>query len=146
MPTRRTVLKHGGCAVLASAVPLAIFKARAATTAPFDYYISTAGSDGNAGTLSSPWAITSLQRSNANNAKIAGKRVGIISGTYAIYSHYQSSAYNDPTLNIPNGSSGSPTYVELAIQTETTPRAQCKSRQVLRALPGADYRPRALGP
>ena len=111
MPTRRTVLKQGGYAVLASAVPFVVLKARAASASAFDYYISTAGSDGNAGTLSSPWAITSLQRSNSNNSKIAGKRVGIISGTYAIYSHYQSSAYNDPALHIPPGSSGSPTYV-----------------------------------
>ncbi len=111
MPTRRTVLKQGGCAVLAGAVPFVGLKARAATSAGFDYYISQSGNDSNAGTLSAPWAITSLQRSNPNNAKIAGKRVGIVSGTYSIYSLWLSSAYNDPALHIPAGSSGAPTYV-----------------------------------
>jgi hypothetical protein len=111
MPTRRSVLKQGGCAILASAVPLAIRSVRAATSVSFDYYISTGGNDGNPGTLASPWAITSLQHSNANNAKMAGKRVGIMQGTYGVYAQWQGSSYNSPALHIPSGTSGAPTYV-----------------------------------
>src|SRR5690348_3732393 len=56
---------------------------------PFDHYIATAangGSDTNLGTLASPWAITSLQGNNANNPKMAGKRVGLLPGTYPMSS------------------------------------------------------------
>lgn len=45
----------------------------------FDYYISPAGSNSNDGlTTSTPWAITAL----ASKSAIAGKRVGLMDGTY----------------------------------------------------------------
>ena len=82
--------------------------------APFDKFISTTGSDSNPGTLSQPWAITSLISGNAHQAAISGKRVGLIAGTYDLTGL---NAGNDPTdyqsavLNIPAGPSGTPTYV-----------------------------------
>jgi len=45
----------------------------------YDYYISTSGSDGNPGTQVLPWAITAL---NTKRSTYAGKRVGILPGTY----------------------------------------------------------------
>src|ERR1700678_1779713 len=40
--------------------------------APFDFFISTTGSDSNAGTsVGAPWAITSLIDNSSNNSKIA---------------------------------------------------------------------------
>jgi hypothetical protein len=45
----------------------------------FDYYISTTGSDSNAGTEASPWALTAI---NTKRATYAGKRVGLLDGTY----------------------------------------------------------------
>jgi hypothetical protein len=110
MLTRRTVLKRGGCVALVSAVPLFIRNARA-QSATFDYYISTTGSDSNAGTLSAPWAITSLQHGNANNSKIAGKRVGLLPGTYNVYSLWLNAAWNAPALDIPGGTASTPTYI-----------------------------------
>jgi hypothetical protein len=101
--------------------PLAIRRALAATSATtFDFYISTSGSDSNAGTVSSPWAITSLRDNSPNNAKIAGKRVGLMAGTYNIAGITSGSYpgnvggtdnYQYPVLHIPAGSTSSPTYV-----------------------------------
>jgi hypothetical protein len=54
----------------------------------FDYYVSPTGSDSNAGTLASPWAITSLSLLTANTHNVAnctatsGKRIGFLPGTY----------------------------------------------------------------
>ena len=81
--SRRDVLSRGAQALSVLALPnLVIRKAWGATSAGFDFYISPTGSDSHAGTLSSPWAITSLQDTNPNNAKMAGKRIGLMAGTY----------------------------------------------------------------
>jgi hypothetical protein len=113
MVTRRTVLKKGGCLALASTVPLFIRSARA-QSATFDYYISVTGSNSNAGTLASPWAITALS-TPANQARYAGKRVGILPGNYAVgaYAQMPSSGVPDyPCISIQGStSSSSPTYV-----------------------------------
>lgn len=58
------------------------------TGTTFDYYIGPSGSDSNAGTLSSPWAITALW---TKASTYAGKRLGILDGTY--------SGYNGGTYN-----------------------------------------------
>ena len=66
--------------------------------ATFDYYISPTGSDSNAGTLASPWAITSLAlvygnggtttpytaQGKINAALTAGRRVGFLPGVYDV--------------------------------------------------------------
>lgn len=80
----------------------------------FDYYISPTGSDGNAGTLASPWAITSLRNASPNNALIARKRVGLLPGTYNIPGTMTSSHpsdYSYPVLSLPWGSSSASTYL-----------------------------------
>lgn len=76
----------------------------------FDYYISTTGSDSNAGTLAAPWAITSLQTTSANWSSLAGKRIGLLPGTYNV----GTMMVNDPVtgaLQIPGGTSGASTYL-----------------------------------
>jgi hypothetical protein len=81
----------------------------------FDYYISTTGNDSNPGSLAAPWAVSSLQDTSSNNSKIAGKRVGMLAGTYATSSLRSGSAPDDyqyPVLNLPQGTSGSPTVLQ----------------------------------
>jgi hypothetical protein len=48
----------------------------------FDFYISPTGSDGNPGTLKKLWAITAI---NTRRADYAGKRIGLLDGTYNLY-------------------------------------------------------------
>jgi Right handed beta helix region len=119
MVTRRTVLKQGGCIALASTVPL-LGPARAAATT-FDYYISTNGKDSNPGTLASPWSITAL---NTQRSTYAGKRVGIIAGTYNTFALNQAGAWSKPGLSVNGGSASSPTYVASCDSTGNySPRA-----------------------
>jgi hypothetical protein len=110
---RRTVIKHGALALstLAVAPWLRMRDAQAQTASTFDYYISTTGNDSNAGTLSAPWAVTSLQRSNKNQSLMAGKRIGMLPGVYGVYSLWQGAGWNDPALNVPGGTASTPTYI-----------------------------------
>ena len=73
----------------------------------FDFFISTTGSNSNAGTLASPWAITAI---NTKQSTYAGKRVGIIAGTYDV-SSLMNATFHTPVLNINGGSVGTPTYI-----------------------------------
>src|SRR6266404_4313809 len=111
--TRRTLLKRGGCAVLATAVPGLIRTASAQSTS-YDFYISPTGSDSNPGTQASPWSITAI---NSKWTTYAGKSVGILPGTYNVYSLCQAGSYNQPALSVNGGTSGSPTLIQ-----STTPR------------------------
>ena len=106
MLTRRMLLRRGGCAVLATTIPALIRPARA-QSASFDYYIGPNGSNSNPGTLASPWSITAL---NSNQSTYGGKRVGIIAGTYNVYSIW-SGVKNTPTLRVNGGTPSSPTYI-----------------------------------
>lgn len=113
MLTRRTVLKQGGYAALATAVPLFVRPARAQTTAAaFDYYISPSGSNSNPGTLAAPWAITALA---SKGSTYAGKRIGLLPGNYPFYSIVQASGQGPGSdyaaIGITGGTSGSPTYL-----------------------------------
>lgn len=91
--------------------------------ASFDYYIGPSGSNTNDGlTASTPWAITSLvnplsssstSQAQTNRALMAGKRVGLLDGTYFVAA--LAAGINDPDnliLEVPNGSSGAPTIIE----------------------------------
>src|SRR6185312_12245898 len=87
--SRRDFIKQSALLVGVSAMPLGILSllsrpAHAQTPTTFDYYLSPAGNDSNPGTLTSPWAITSLQTSSANWSKLAGKRIGLLPGTYNV--------------------------------------------------------------
>lgn len=116
--SRREILRIGGVVIPASVMLPAWMTARAQTTTTFDFYISTTGNDGNPGTLAAPWAITSLQARDphGNNAKMAGKRVGLIAGTYTIdvsvtHSLVASNDNDHCTFSLPPGSSSAPTYL-----------------------------------
>ena len=83
-------------------------------------YISQTGNDANPGTLSQPWAITTLlniasSKSNANGranwATLGGITIGLLPGIYDISGLVDTAHVNDqnPILVLPAGSSGSPT-------------------------------------
>ena len=120
--SRRDLLSRTAGVLCALALPQFVFRSALAQAAgSFDFYISPSGSDSNPGTQSSPWAITSLRDSSGNNSKIAGKRVGLLPGTYnvaSLASGSDSGDYQRPVLHIPAGASGSPTVVQ-----SVTPRA-----------------------
>lgn len=83
-----------------------------AATTGFDYYISTTGSDSNPGTLASPWAITALNDA-AKRALYAGKRVGLLNGTYALAD--RPGVWRQvPCIEVAAGTAGSPTIIEAA--------------------------------
>jgi Chitobiase/beta-hexosaminidase C-terminal domain len=79
----------------------------------FDFYVSTTGSDANAGTLAAPWAITSFQNTSSNQSKMKGKRIGIIAGTYSTGGLTSStpSDFTASLITIPAGTSSASTYV-----------------------------------
>ncbi len=107
--SRRDILRTGGVLLPAVAVPGLFFPRTAHPQAAvsFDFYISPSGSDGNAGTQASPWAITSL---NTKQSTYSGKRVGLLPGTYNVGS-LMSSNRDSPALRINGGASGSPTVI-----------------------------------
>lgn len=108
MLTRRSLLKRGGYAVIATALPTLMRTARA-QTANFDYYIGPSGSDSNPGTQASPWSITAL---NTKRSVYAGKNVGLLPGTYNCYSLIQAGSFNQPALAVNGGpSAGNPTLI-----------------------------------
>lgn len=78
---------------------------------PFDFFISTTGSDSNAGTLAAPWALTAL---NTKRATYKGKKVGIIQGTYnclSIVGGTYTGPFDTPAFNIAGNISGTPTLI-----------------------------------
>jgi hypothetical protein len=115
MFTRRTLLKRGGCAVLATAVVPRLIRNAVAQTTTYDFYISPTGSDSNSGTQASPWSITAL---NSHWTTYAGKSVGVLPGTYNVYSLCQAGSFNQPALSVNGGTASSPTLIQ-----STTPRA-----------------------
>jgi hypothetical protein len=79
--TRRDVLKIGGALIPATMLLPPWLGANAQTVGPFDFYISTTGSDSNPGTLAEPWAITALTTKIAVYGGL-GKKIGLVAGTY----------------------------------------------------------------
>jgi hypothetical protein len=109
LASRRDVLQYGGFALGATILAPRWALAQSVTT--FDYYISTTGSDGNPGTLAAPWAITAI---NSKRSTYAGKRLGIIAGTYDMLAAAGGSypgSYDQGFYQIQGGSAGSPTYI-----------------------------------
>jgi fibronectin type III domain protein len=86
----------------------------------FDFYISPTGSNANPGTQTSPWAITAL---NALGSVYAGKRVGLLPGTYNIAA-LMIQNQDPPALNVNGGTAGSPTVIQA-----TTPQGAILSAQ-----------------
>src|ERR1700758_1600452 len=84
MINRRRVLKHGVYAALSAATAAILgrtVRAQGASPGGFDFYISPTGFDSNPGTFEQPWAITAL---NTHRSAYAGKRVGLLDGTYNV--------------------------------------------------------------
>jgi hypothetical protein len=107
--SRRDFLGYGGALIGASILPYLYPRAAFAQSATFDYYISPSGSDSNAGTLTSPWAITAI---NTKQGIYAGHRVGLMDGTYSCASLMSNSGFYSPALNIAAGSSSAPTVIQ----------------------------------
>jgi hypothetical protein len=119
--SRRAFLRYGGGVVGASLlVPYWLRNAVAQSVASFDFYISPTGNDSNPGSQASPWALTSLLNPRvttahnstiqANQAKMAGKRIGVLPGTYSLQSYVSSGFaldWQEPVLIVPSGTSAS---------------------------------------
>ena len=109
--SRRDMLRMGGIALPAATLIQSWLPALSQVVGSFDYYISPNGNDSNPGTVSQPWAITAI---NTKQAIYAGKKVGLLDGTYNVYSMYAGGA-NDgytPLLQIKGGTAGSPTVIQ----------------------------------
>lgn len=112
--SRREILSTGAQVLSVLALPVFALRDAQAQSTSFDYYISSTGSDSNSGTLTNPWAVTSLQDTSRNNQLISGKRVGLIGGTYNVTTMTSGSSPSDyahPVFHVPAGTSASPTYV-----------------------------------
>jgi hypothetical protein len=81
-----------------------------APVVPFDFYVSTTGSDSTGtGTLASPWAITAI---NTKQSTYAGKRLGLLPGTYDVSVLMQAAGYQGAVLQIQGGpNSSTKTYI-----------------------------------
>lgn len=123
MISRRRIVKAGAMGIAMVTLPFdRIPRAFSQSASAFDYYISPTGDDNNPGTLSSPWSITAL---NSKKSIYAGKKVGMIAGTYqhgtvggvqttlySIYQAFSSTTGNWSVLALQGGPSGSqPTYI-----------------------------------
>jgi hypothetical protein len=106
--SRRSVIKHGAIALGALALPLWPRRAAQAQSVTFDYYISPSGSDSNPGTQAEPWAITAI---NSKQSVYTGKKVGLLNGTYNVYSLCQAGAWNRAALVVNGGTPSSPTLI-----------------------------------
>jgi len=115
--SRRDLLRAGTFVLPAAALVPGFFSqsARAQTAATFDYYISPTGSDNNAGTQASPWSITAI---NTKQATYAGKRVGLLDGTYSIRSLIQALPGDgyDTALTIASGTATNVTVIQAVNQ------------------------------
>jgi len=112
--SRRDVLRMGTTIIPAGLILPAWLTAQAATApSTFDFYISPNGSDSNSGSLTDPWAITSLRTASPNFSKLGGKRIALLPGTYNVSGLMQNSAVVG-ALQIPGGSPSSPTYLASA--------------------------------
>jgi hypothetical protein len=107
--SRRDMIRAGALLLPAAALVPTLFTrvSRAASSATFNYYISTSGNDSNPGTLASPWAITAI---NTKQNVYAGARVGILPGTYDVSGLM--GRFHCPALMINGGPNAStPTYI-----------------------------------
>ena len=112
MVTRRTLLKQSAYAALAwRATPALIGNTYAASASPsgFDYYIGPNGQDSNPGTYAKPWSITAI---NTHREVYAGKRVGLLDGTYNVHDLCQKGGRHVPALGVNGGpSADAPTVI-----------------------------------
>jgi hypothetical protein len=112
MITRRAVLRHGVYASLSAAATSVIgptVRAQSSSSGGFDFYISPTGSDSNPGTHDRPWAITAI---NTRQRDYAGKRVGLLDGTYNVFVPCQTGRDSTVGLEVNGGpNAASPTVI-----------------------------------
>lgn len=90
-----------------------------------DFFVDPVGSDLNDGkTRATAWAITSLQSTNSNNSKIAGKKVQLNNGTYScggLASHAAGNDFSFPALSVPPGpNTATPTWIRSETKHQAT--------------------------
>jgi Right handed beta helix region len=115
MVTRRTLLKQGACATLsATTIPILTGRVFAQSASPgeFDFYISPSGADSNPGTRDRPWAITAI---NTHRSNYAGKRVGLLDGTYNVRALFEAAPPHQVALAVNGGPSASAPTVIAAV-------------------------------
>jgi hypothetical protein len=120
--SRRTLLERSALALGGVLLGRAGIEVAEAQVAGFSYFIAPNGSDANPGTLASPWAITTLldpsskyatAAGKANWAKVSGKTIGLLPGTYSLAGLCDSAVVpgNGPILNLPAGTAAANTVV-----------------------------------
>ena len=81
----------------------------------FDFFISATGSDAAAGTTpATAWAVTSLKRSSSNQAKMVGKKIGLMAmtiDTAGVQSTSQPNSDGFQRYVVPSGTGTNSTYV-----------------------------------
>ncbi len=115
--SRRQFLGLGGAVFGATILAPLYPRSARAQSSGFDYYISPTGSDSNPGTQTNPWALTSI---NTKQSTYAGKRVGVLPGTYnclALCGGSYTGSFSSPAFFIAGGSASAPTVIQ-----STTPR------------------------
>jgi hypothetical protein len=113
LQSRRALLRAGGT-IFGAALIAPTFSARAASDS-FDFYISPSGSDRNPGTAASPWGLTAL---NTMRGKYAGRRVGVLPGSYdclALVGGSYKGGWATPAFDIAGGQANSPTLVQSTV-------------------------------
>jgi hypothetical protein len=107
-----TIQKGPGYILFGNGTPqttLTISQLSFGTASNFDFFISTTGSDSNVGSLVSPWSITAI---NTKQSTYAGKRLGIMPGTYDVSVLMQNAGYQGAVLQIQGGpNSSTKTYI-----------------------------------
>jgi hypothetical protein len=107
---RSFILRSAGTTLALAAIPRAGLSQ--SSSQRFDYYIGPSGSDSNAGTQASPWAITALTDASPSYRKIAGKRIGLLDGHYDVSGFGPQKSGNFVRLCVPGGSAASPTVIQ----------------------------------
>lgn len=119
--TRRQFVTDVAFASAGLALLPAISRGATSTSTDFDFYIGPNGVDSNPGTQSAPWSISSLGTTsggsgNANAAKIAGKRVGLLPGTYVLPAPTNAGGGYGYYINIgAAGTSAAPTVIQATV-------------------------------
>lgn len=120
--TRRALIERSALALGGVLLARASIRDAEAQVAGFNYFVAPNGSDGNPGTLASPWAITSLldpaskfatSAGKANWARLSGKTIGLLPGTYNLAPLCDPAVVpnNGPILNLPAGTTSANTVV-----------------------------------
>jgi hypothetical protein len=110
--SRRDMLLFGGALAVGANLPLGgLVRSAQAQAAGFDFYIGPNGNDSNPGTQASPWSLRAL---SSKSSQYAGKRVGLLDGTYSLLTILgvpASGGFSGNRINVAGGSASSPTVL-----------------------------------